>query len=432
MDFLVGFTIFIFSLIVVANMVPSLLVGLQRTIAIDYDAVAYRTAVILVEDPGEPTVPDNYQAHDPTQYRWDSKTPGFLKALMQDSTAVRFGLAVSRESPNILSQRKINLFFDPTFTVEDFRKSLIFGSINYGFNITLTRLDTQQVLTNGTGPYPEGRYGYIRRYVKIKNYTNATITNTTHPEFNATTEYVSANQFQYFRVILEGSGLYKKSESGVDKYIYSPPYVIDPTQDNITVNLHLEQYLNNSQVNGGLYGDWYDHAEDAWKKNCNFDPLDNPADCLLPGDPWYQGRPPNFATLRSIRFTDRSGGPIDLITAGAKVTVFYHDPDPPGTMLPLPDTYLPRPTDPEPSPGVRVGKWLNLTISNIPEAYMDLTKRLDIVYTFGEIPVYTNGGTGTPLYIPRTMLSGTLLYDYNPANVTQTALSSGILEVAIW
>ena len=410
-----GFTIFIFSLIVVANMVPSLLVGLQRTIAIDYDAVAYRTAVILVEDPGEPTVPDNYQAHDPTQYRWDSKTPGFLKALMQGSTAVRFGLAVSRESPNILSQRKINLFFDPTFTVEDFRKSLIFGSINYGFNITLTRLDTQQVLTNGTGPYPEGRYGYIRRYVKIKNYTNATITNTTHPEFNATTEYVSANQFQYFRVILDGNWLYWDGT----KCIYSPPYVIDPTQDNITVNLNLEGYLNNSHVNPNAFGDSgpivSPHDTNAWAQNCVVYTCDPP--------PWYQGTPPNYATLRSITFNDRSTIPdtVDLIGSGAKVTVFYHDPDS-DTMKQL--TTLNNPT------GVKVGKWLNLTISSMPEAYMDITKRVDILYTFMEEPVSTPDGT--PLYIPRTLLSGTLLYDYNPMNVTQPALSPGIVEVAIW
>jgi len=416
-DFLVGFTIFMFSLIVVANMVPSLLVGLQRTIAIDYDAVAYRTAVILVEDPGEPTVPDNYLAHG-TQYRWDAQTPSFLKTLMQGETAVRFGLAVSRESPNILSQRKINLFFDPAFTVEDFRKSLIFGSINYGFNITLTRLDTQQVLTNGTGPYPEGRYGYIRRYVKIKNYTNATITNTTHPEFNATTEYVSANQFQYFRVRLEGSGLYKKSESGVDKYIYSPPYVIDPTQDNITVNLSMEGFLNNSHVNPNAFGDSgpivSPHDTNAWAQNCVVYTCGPP--------PWYQGTPPNYATLRSITFKDIGGGDVDLITAGAKVSVFYN--------VPGSDTMEHLTVLNPPAPGVRVGKWLNLTISSMPEAYMDLTKRLDVLYTFMEEPVFTPDDT--PLYIPRTMLSGTLLYDYNPANVTQDALSPGILEVAIW
>jgi hypothetical protein len=415
-DFLVGFTIFIFSLLVVANMVPSLLVGLQRTIAIDYDAVAYRTAVILVEDPGEPTVPDNYLEHDPLQYRWDSQTPAFLKALMQGSTAVRFGLAVSRESPNVLSQRKINLFFDPAFTVEDFRKSLIFGDIHYGFNITLTRLDSEPIWTLGS-PYPEGRYGYIRRYVKIKNYTNETITNTTHPEFNATTQYENptANQFQVFTVSLDGTRLYVDG----NKYIYSPPYVIDPTQDNITVNLSMEGFLNNSHLSPFLYGDRDKHDTTAWAQNC---PPLNPLNiCDL--DPWSQGKPPNYATLKAIIFRTLGGTVItgnQLVASGAKVTVFYHDPDTADTMVRL--------TDLSPNPKVRVGRSLNLTVSSIPETFMDLTKGLDIVYIFEENPVITPDGTS--LYIPRTLLNRTFIYDY--ANVTQDALSPGILEVAIW
>jgi hypothetical protein len=66
--------------VVVANMVPSLLVGLQRSTAIDYDAVAYRTAVILTEDPGEPSIsalPGVYVPTDATRFQWDSKTPPF-------------------------------------------------------------------------------------------------------------------------------------------------------------------------------------------------------------------------------------------------------------------------------------------------------------------------------------------------------------------
>jgi hypothetical protein len=66
----------------------------------------------------------------------------------------------------------------------------------------------------------------------------------------------------------------------------------------------------------------------------------------------------------------------------------------------------------------------------MPEAYMDLTKRVDIVYTFMEEPAETPDGT--MVYIPRTLLSGTLRYDYNTANVTQPDLAPGILEVAIW
>ena len=55
-DFLAGFTIFILALIMVINLVPGILVGLESQ-SIDYDAVAYRTSVILTEDPGWPANP---------------------------------------------------------------------------------------------------------------------------------------------------------------------------------------------------------------------------------------------------------------------------------------------------------------------------------------------------------------------------------------
>ncbi len=50
-DFLAGFTIFIVAFVWVISLVPGLLIDLQA-FTIDYDAVAYRTGVILVEDPG--------------------------------------------------------------------------------------------------------------------------------------------------------------------------------------------------------------------------------------------------------------------------------------------------------------------------------------------------------------------------------------------
>ena len=50
-DFLVGFTIFLITFIWVATLIPGLFIGLQSH-TIDYDAVAYRAGVILVEDPG--------------------------------------------------------------------------------------------------------------------------------------------------------------------------------------------------------------------------------------------------------------------------------------------------------------------------------------------------------------------------------------------
>ena len=56
LDFLAGFTIFMLALVMVLSMVPGLLAGLESS-GIDYDAVAYRTGVILVEDPGWPAYP---------------------------------------------------------------------------------------------------------------------------------------------------------------------------------------------------------------------------------------------------------------------------------------------------------------------------------------------------------------------------------------
>src|SRR5271157_427349 len=50
-DFIIGFTIFMIAFIAVAVLISGLLVNLQSK-TIDYDAVAYRTGVILVEDPG--------------------------------------------------------------------------------------------------------------------------------------------------------------------------------------------------------------------------------------------------------------------------------------------------------------------------------------------------------------------------------------------
>jgi hypothetical protein len=90
-DFLIGFTIFILGLIVVAAMVPGLLVGLQRATAIDYDAVAYRTGAILVEDPGDPTLPRYTE-------------PWELKDSFHKDEVIRFGLAVSKDTPNVLSE----------------------------------------------------------------------------------------------------------------------------------------------------------------------------------------------------------------------------------------------------------------------------------------------------------------------------------------
>jgi PKD repeat protein len=141
-DFLVGFTIFIIAFIWVVSMIPGLLINLQG-FTIDYDAVAYRTGVILAEDPG----------------------------------VVRFGLAISKDTPHILSEDKVNQFFcTSVFTYpEDYQERVIFGDYPYRFNISLIEVNGSNYPSRYVGDILSGSYGSIRRLVKIKGTSNATI-----------------------------------------------------------------------------------------------------------------------------------------------------------------------------------------------------------------------------------------------------------------
>ena len=152
LDFLVGFTIFMLALIMVVSMVPGLLANLQSS-GIDYDAVAYRTAVILVEDPG-----------------WPANPPWELIDRDHKDEIERIGLAVSKETPNILLSTKVERFFDASFfDQDDYHSKAIFGDIPYSYSISLRSLDddTYNYRIGETLP-SDHSYGYIRRAVKIK------------------------------------------------------------------------------------------------------------------------------------------------------------------------------------------------------------------------------------------------------------------------
>jgi hypothetical protein len=82
-DFLVGFTIFMITFIWVATLIPGLFIGIQSH-TIDYDAVAYRTGVILVEDPGNPALPSV-----PWEFQPDPRD------------VARLGFAISKDTPRI-------------------------------------------------------------------------------------------------------------------------------------------------------------------------------------------------------------------------------------------------------------------------------------------------------------------------------------------
>jgi hypothetical protein len=207
-DFLIGFTIFMLAFIWIASMVSGILIGLQSS-HIDYDAVAYRTGVILVEDPGWPVAPP-----------WEFYGDG------QKYEISRFGLAVSKDAPDILSQDKINRFFCSSFIYpDDYQTRAIFGDYPYWFNISVKDVE------RGTGQsvgdvLPEG-YGYIRRLVKIKGTSNASIGSAyigTYKYNN--TENVTQHEFS---ILINSTKLQTEMRN--------PAYQIDPAREQIIINI---------------------------------------------------------------------------------------------------------------------------------------------------------------------------------------------------
>jgi hypothetical protein len=170
LDFIFGFTIFMVSFIFVATMMSGLLINLQSK-TIDYDAVAYRTAVVLSEDPGEP-------------YNWhllDITDPA------QRDRVNRTGLSIARNNPGILQEAKVDHFFRSSSGAgcsasssfcypSDYRQKLIFGDYPYNFNITLRKIGDPYLYS--VGDIAPDRYGYIRRVVKIRqpSYLNVNVT----------------------------------------------------------------------------------------------------------------------------------------------------------------------------------------------------------------------------------------------------------------
>jgi hypothetical protein len=204
-DFLVGFTVFLLAFIWVVSMIPGLLIGLQ-SYTIDYDAVAYRTGVILAEDPGWPASPP-----------WESD-----RFKDQKAEVIRFGLAISRDTPNILSQDKVNRFFCTTaFSYpEDYHQRAIFGDFPYRFRISLVDMDEFRTQTVGER-LPPG-YGAIRRVVKIKGGSSAYINASSYKN----TENASTHVFT-----IEINNTYLLTN------ITNLAYQIDPAREQLVINI---------------------------------------------------------------------------------------------------------------------------------------------------------------------------------------------------
>jgi hypothetical protein len=214
-DFLTGFTIFLVAFIWVATMVPGLFIGL-RSSTIDYDAVAYRTGVILAEDPGNPSGPPVDSAP------WESLADGNKVDIK------RFGLAISKDAPRILDENKVNRFFCSTAYSypDDYRPRVIFGDYPYLFNISL-RITGEDTIRSVGDVVPED-HGYIRRDVMIKSPSNATIdTPMIMAHGYTTTENATFHQFS---IQINGTKLLKGD-------ITDPAYQINPLKDRIVINI---------------------------------------------------------------------------------------------------------------------------------------------------------------------------------------------------
>lgn len=214
LDFIVGFTIFMIAFIFVITIMSGLFIGLfSRTV--DYDAVAYRTSVILVEDPGEPRA----YIGTTSWHLLDLSYP-----VSRDSIK-RLGLSLERQSPGYLSSQKVEKFFkyasppgckanDVFCYPDDYREKLIFGDYPYSFNISYRVLGQSTIYS--MGDVPPLKYGYIRRLVKIKQPGASISINPTYQVNN------------YTLVAMDFSQLYG---------LTNPLYRIDPLNEKTTIYL---------------------------------------------------------------------------------------------------------------------------------------------------------------------------------------------------
>jgi len=352
-DFLAGFTIFIIAFIYVATMIPGLFIDLQSR-TIDYDAVAYRTGVILTEDPGMPYNP-----------AWDLKTDA------QKADVLRFGLALSKDTPGILSSAKINRFFCSTWTADDYRSRAIFGDYPYQFNISLKRMNNN--IVNSTGDTPPDEHGYIRRVVKVKGDSNATINSTMIKDTFHSVDNATTDQFSIF---LNITGLLSDETN--------PAYQIDPFNDQIMVNISgMSASVNYSDTNYS-YTNLTSICIGKWM------PLPSAANPTI--NPCF----------RTINTTIVDGNTVTLPYTVQNTT--YQS----NISLVIP-------------PGF---------ISSGSSGMADETSHLYFNLTFDH---YDSSGNATyeKGYLNST-LSGPFNYNYTNKNVTLPSLQDGVLEVSVW
>lgn len=377
-DFLAGFTIFMIAFIYVATMIPGLFIGLQSK-TIDYDAVAYRTGVILAEDPGMPYNPS-----------WATLTD------YNKDNVLRFGLALSRDTPNILSQAKVDRFFCSTWTSEDYRSRAVFGDYPYKFNVSLQIAgdDTTQSIGD---PLPDGGYGYSRRIVKIKDTSNTTIApneGAWHQDYQ-TKENVSEHLFSvylnYTKLVDDGPNM------NLPAYQINP---ILPLGEGITINLtELEKTTNPN--------DYLIYP--------------NPTNISLSQISVYRSRSLPSQPTQHSSFSE-------VGTDSSQYKLFID-----GNTTPVNLTGIPERVKSNVSlvilPGI-LNNWGGGR-SDVPgdsSTWLNITMQFNL--TDGQNP--PNPQPDWFLNSTKSLPYGAFEYNYIPANVTQPRLRDAVMEVAVW
>jgi hypothetical protein len=388
-DFMVGFTIFMVAFIWVATLVPNLFLGVSAH-GVDFDAVAYRTGVILAEDPGASFIPDS---------PWEVQ-PDTAKENVE-----RFGLAVSKETPNILSETKVNRFFNHSagWLPEDYRNKTIFGDYPYHFNISLTTVteSTYSVPTMYVGEVRPDNYGFMRREVKIKRPSNATIGKSDYVKFKLNNSGMDGNVTSHdFAICINTSHLLTGNVTDpLANPNYHAVYMIDPTKD--WINITMEQF--NATSPQGPVPDWVNHVGVGGPDSANINLSKitfsqvgyNPAPYLYP---LAAGTVPQ----KDFLYVDGNTMPVSL-----PVNISYNSVElrnnftlafPPGFFIAAqPDGAI----------------YINLTFSVEKELHAGTKDWQGMQYL-------------------NTSKSGPWDYNYKTTEVSQPYLTDGVLEVAIW
>jgi hypothetical protein len=249
-DFIAGFTIFMVAFIIVVTMVSGLLVSLQSR-TIDYDALAYRTGVILTEDAGDPGGAGD--VIDNRSIGWELSN---LNSTQEKKNIIRLGLALSKNYPNILSAAKVKKFFyaNAGLAADDYiayrQKLMLFNFNNqyvsitptfYHFNVRLQSIENSSDLPKDSVPRITAThlyspayigdddsnvqsYGYSRRVVKIKQPSSMNVNLSSPP---------GEPNVSYFSVEYD---LNKTTSLGLR-------YKIDPKNEQTAINVTLNNTL---------------------------------------------------------------------------------------------------------------------------------------------------------------------------------------------